>query len=211
MVNYPVMLNLENKHCVVVGGGRVATRKITSLLQAKANVTVVSPDCSLEIKAWSAAKQLHFKEKHFEKNDVKNAFLVVAATNSAEVNMKVYEAVTSHQLINIVDQPKLCNFIVPTVLHRGKLSIAISTAGSSPSLAQKIREDLEEVFDDSYEQYLDFLDETRREIKAKIKDSSVRYMVLKHLLDPMYLDLTRKGKFAERKKYFDDFLSRWDT
>lgn len=211
MVNYPVMLKLENKHCVVVGGGTVATRKINSLLQASANVTVVSPTCSPEIKAWSIANQLHLKEKYFEKNDVNNAFLVIAATNSLEVNMKVYEAVNSHQLINIVDQPELCNFIVPTVLNRGKLSIAVSTAGSSPSLAQKIKKDLEEVFDDSYEQYIDFLDETRREIKAKIKDANVRYLLLKHLLDPIYLDLTRKGKFAERKKYFDDYLSRWDT
>ncbi|HHY73946.1 MAG TPA: NAD(P)-binding protein [Bacillus bacterium] len=205
---YPIMLNLENKHCVVVGGGTVATRKIMSLLQAKANVTVVSPECSAEIKVWSKANQLYLKEKEFENGDVENAFLVIAATNSTKINKHVYEAVSSQQLINIVDQPELCNFIVPTVLNRGKLSIAISTSGGSPSLAQKIKHDLEKAYDHSYEQYIDFLDETRKEIIAKIDDSNLKYILLKHLLDPIYLDLTRQGKYSERRKYFEDYVRK---
>lgn len=206
MTLYSAMLNLQDKHCVVVGGGNVATRKIASLLQANAKVTVVSPMCSAQIKEWSDANLLCIQEKMFERNDVKDAFLVIAATNSHDSNIEVYNAVSSQQLINIVDRPDLCNFTVPTVLKRGKLSIAISTSGSSPSLAQKIKSDLEEVFDNSYEQYIDFLDEARKEIKAQIKDARVRYILFKHLLDPIYLELTRKGKFVERKQYFHDYL-----
>ncbi len=207
MANYPIMLNLEKKHCVVVGGGKVATRKIKALLEAKALITVVSPVCSEEIKEWAKTNLLVLKEKHFEKNDVINNFLVIAATNSKETNFQVYDAVSQQQLINVVDQPGISTFIVPTVLRRGKLAIAISTSGGSPSLAQKIKADMEEVFDNSYEQYLEFLDATRKEIKTKCKDVRVRGVFLKHLLDPIYLDLTRQGKYVERRQYFVDYVN----
>lgn len=206
---YPIMVNLENKYCVVVGGGKVATRKITSLLQAKAKITVVSPTISSEIRQWSSLNLIELKEKEFEDKDINGAFLIIAATNSSKINLQVFEAATFHQLINIVDHPDLSNFIVPTVLNRGNLSIAISTSGSSPSLAQKIKGELQEIYDECYEDYLHFLDEGRRKIKSQIKDANVRYLLLKQLLDPIYLELTREGKSNERESRLNDTLIRW--
>lgn len=208
MANYPIMVNLENKDCVVVGGGRVATRKIANLLEAKAKVVVVSISSSVEIKEWAKANLLHWKKKEFEKDDVKKAFLVIAATDSLETNRQVYDSVSANQLINVVDVPNLCNFTVPTVLRRGKLAIAVSTTGGSPLLAKKIKQDLSEIYDDSYEQYLEFLDVTRKDIIAKISDYRVKSILLQHLLDPIYLHLTREGEYAERNICFENFLRK---
>lgn len=208
LVYYPVMLNLENKNCVVVGGGKVATRKIASLMQAKANITVVSPEFTKEILQWNEANLLSIKKKPFDTDDVKDAFLVVAATNSSQINLQVFDALNPNQLINIVDHPELCNFIVPTTIHRGKLTIAISTSGSSPLLAKKIKLDLEEILDDSYEQYLNFLDEARKEIKMKIIDIRRRRELFEHLLDPIYLEYIRAGNIAKCKTHLREVIRK---
>lgn len=201
------MLQLENKNCVVVGGGKVATRKIASLLYTKANVTVISPEITTEISKWAVEGLINVQKRYFDEQDVEGANLVIAATNSSAINLLVYHAINSNQLINIVDQPELCNFIVPTVLKRGKLTIAISTSGSSPSLAQKIKTDLLEIYDEAYENYLLFLEESRKQIKLTINDNNFRYLLYKDLLDPIYLSLTREGKLEERNQHFANYLS----
>lgn len=200
------MLNLENKYCVVVGGGKIATRKIASLIAAKAKITVISIDVSNEISRWANEGLINVEKRGFQEHDVKDAFLVIAATNHSAVNLQVYNAIHSNQLINIVDHPELCSFIVPTVLNRGKLSIAISTSGCSPSLAQKIKAELQEIYDVEYESYLEFLDECRKQIKLTVKEHDKRTLLYKDLLDPIYLSLTREEKIAERNRRFADYI-----
>ncbi|WP_257348479.1 NAD(P)-binding protein [Pseudalkalibacillus decolorationis] len=165
MSHYPIMINLQGKKAVVIGGGKVAYRKILSLLEAKAEVTVVSPAVIVEVKTLIDKNGVSWYKKQVEATDYQDAFIVIAATNRKETNQEVAEQAGSHQLVNIVDQPNLGNFHVPAKLTRGKLTIAVSTGGASPILAKKIRDDLSKTYDETYEDYLEDLFKYREKIK----------------------------------------------
>jgi precorrin-2 dehydrogenase/sirohydrochlorin ferrochelatase len=200
------MLQLKGKTAIVIGGGIVATRKIKSLLRAEANVVVISPEVTSEIREWTEQNQLIWISRSFQTEDVQKGFLVIAATNKKEVNHKVFESVRSDQLINIVDRPEVSNFIVPSTIQRGKLVISVSTSGASPGLARKIRTEIADTYDDAYESYILFLEECRLRVLAEVIDSKQKQKILKELLHPSYLELTRLGLLEERKKSFLDLL-----
>lgn len=176
---YPVFLNLKNKRCVVVGGGRVAERKALSLLKSGANVTVVSPETTQRLKRESSRKKIRHIPHNYKKGDLKDAFLVIAATDSSEINKKVSE--DAPNLINVVDMPLLCNFIVPSVVRRGPLTIAISTSGISPSMAKAIRKELEKLYGTEFGKYLKPLRRLRAKAMVEIKDKKERRKFLKEL------------------------------
>ncbi|TAL24174.1 MAG: bifunctional precorrin-2 dehydrogenase/sirohydrochlorin ferrochelatase [Nitrospirae bacterium] len=185
---YPVFLNLKGKKCVVVGGGRVAERKVLSLLESGADITVISPELTKRlrkesVKSLNRAKgskgNLRHISREYKKGDIRNAFLAIAATDSMETNKKV--SADAPNLINVVDAPSLCNFIAPSVVRRGPLTIAISTSGVSPSIAKAIRKELEKLYGPKFGRRLDSIKKIRTKALSEIKDKKKRERFLKKL------------------------------
>ena len=176
---YPILLNLKGKRCVVVGGGKVAERKALPLLKSGAKVTVISPECTERLKKENLREHIKYISRKYKKGDLKNAFLVIAATDSNETNRKISE--DAPYLVNIVDMPLLCNFIVPSVVRRGPLTIAVSTSGISPSLARTIRKELEGLYGREFEKHLNHIKKMRVRALREIKDKKKRKRFLKDL------------------------------
>jgi precorrin-2 dehydrogenase/sirohydrochlorin ferrochelatase len=197
---YAILLDLNGKECVVVGGGRVAERKIAALLEAEASVTVISPYVTPVLSDWIEKGQLKGILAGYDSQYSMEAYLVIAATDSAEVNERVYlDAVARGQLINRVDCPEQSNFIVPAMVRRGKLSIAVSTSGASPSLAAEIRQKLDREYGEEYELYVDFLGELRLLVQQQVKDSQERKRILKEVLELDVLATIRNGSFNKEQ------------
>ncbi|MCT8137626.1 NAD(P)-binding protein [Anaerobacillus sp. CMMVII] len=193
---YPVTLKLEGKPCVVVGGGRIAFIKLGPLLQAKANVTVVSPEISPEIEKIFLEGKIKIRLKEVEPIDYQEAFLIIAATNSAEINREIYEKVKDSKLVNVVTDSEIGNFHIPATFTRGKLQISIATGGASPMLAKKIRDELNERYDESYEEYLEFLYHARLKIKHSACSIEDKRGLLKQATEERY-----KDSIKEREKF----------
>ncbi|WP_299510689.1 bifunctional precorrin-2 dehydrogenase/sirohydrochlorin ferrochelatase [uncultured Rummeliibacillus sp.] len=202
------MLNISGKQVVVVGGGTVATRKITSLLSSQAQVIVVSPELSPKLQQLAEENVIQWRKKSFSPEDIVNAFLIIAATNSTNINELVASSVSQNQLCNIVDNEALSQFIVPSVVQRGPLTIAVSTSGANPKLAKKIKQDLEDQYDESYEDYILFLQQARRRIIDEVKDSKKKSIVLEELLDSQFFVLTTTKQLAERENLFKKLLKK---
>ena len=140
---YPVYLNLKGRHCVIFGGGRVAEGKISRLREAGARITVISPQVTSEIRAAAQEGQLQWCDREYQDGDMEQAFLAIAATNVRSVNRQIFQEAERHNvLLNVVDDAPLCTFIAPSIVERGPVTLAISTAGASPALARKLRESL---------------------------------------------------------------------
>jgi precorrin-2 dehydrogenase / sirohydrochlorin ferrochelatase len=196
MSYYPIWLDLKGKSCVVVGGGQIAERRIIALLEAEADVIVISPLITPVITEWIEKGQVTCILKGYGSQYSTNAFLVIAATSSIEVNEQVYaDAIARGQLINRVDSPEHSNFIVPAVIRRGKLALAISTSGASPSLAAEIRQKLENEYGKEYESYVDFLGELRLLVQERVDDTQQRKRILKEVLELDVLASIREGSF----------------
>ncbi len=162
-----MFLKLEGRQCLVVGAGKVGEPKIGGLLETGARLRVVALDASPTVREWARAGKLDLELRAFSAEDLDGAFLAVVATNSRSLNERVYhEARNRGVLCNVVDVPDLCDFFYPAVVRRGDLQIAISTAGQSPSLAQKIRQQLEKQFGPGYAAWVAELGETRKLILA---------------------------------------------
>ncbi len=140
---YPVFLDLQGKRCVVLGGGATAEGKIAKLKAAGAKVTVVSPQVTGPIRSASQSGELEWHAREYYPGDLAGAFLAIAATNARSVNQRISrEAQDLGVLLNVVDEPSQCTFIAPSVIHRGPVTLAISTGGASPALARKLRHSL---------------------------------------------------------------------
>ncbi len=183
---YPINLKIEGKLCVVAGGGRIAFNKIGPLLQAKADVTVVSPDIIPEIEQLQLEGKIKILQREIEDEDYNNAFLIIAATNSKEINMRIYEQTNHNKLINVIADAEMGNFHIPATLTRGRLQISVATGGASPLLAKQIRDELQEKYDDTYEDYLDFLYETRIIIKQSLLAKEERQALYKEAVEEKY-------------------------
>ncbi len=201
---YPLILDLTGRACLVVGGGEVAARKAESLLEAGALVTVISPDGLPAFERWAEEGLIEWRREKFSPGqDVSAYTLVVAATNHAEVNLTVYEAVKrSNGWINIVDRPDLCNFIVPSTIRRGKLVISVSTSGASPGLASKIKQKIDQEYGPEYEGYVNFLAEMRHRILHEVNDPKRRRAIFRQLLVDDFLTATDE----ERRRMVEALL-----
>lgn len=165
---YPIFLNLQGKKCVVVGGGRVALRKVTALLDCGADITVISPKPHAEISKLFKNKAIQLVRRNYEPGDLRGAALSIAATHVKEINRKVAEASKKNgTLVNVVDDSEPSDFIIPSSFRRGDLSVAVSTSGMSPALAKKIRAKLEKSIGIEYAYLLSLIAEIRTEIKKK--------------------------------------------
>jgi siroheme synthase-like protein len=167
-LRYPVFLNIEGRKCVVVGGGQVALRKVSTLLEHGARVEVVSPELCTELSGLAKDGEIAARQRGFQPGDLKGSFIAVAATDDSRTNGQVAkEAKASGIPVNIVNDPVNSDFIVPSSLSRGDIMIAISTGGKSPALARKIRARLEKEFGEEYASLVELIDEVRTELKQK--------------------------------------------
>jgi len=182
MALFPMFLKLTRRKCAVVGAGTIAESKITSLLDAEAEVTVIAPVINIAVRQLASLGCVALIEREFVREDLSGTFLVIAATSNAEVNRAVYEeAQRRGVLCNAVDDPENCDFYFPAVVQRGALQIAISTAGESPALAQRLRVEIEEQLDAGTGDWLTRLGEARREVLATVPAGEQRRQLLHRL------------------------------
>ena len=168
---FPMFIKLEGRQVLVVGAGSVGESKTSGLLETGARIRVVSREASEAIRDWAREGKLELEVRPFVSTDLDGAFLAVVATSSSTLNERIYhEAQKRGVLCNVVDVPDLCDFFYPSIVRRGDLQIAVSTAGQSPSLAQKIRQQLEKQFGPGYAAWVAELGETRRLILASDLD-----------------------------------------
>ncbi len=197
----PVFLNVSGQPCLIVGAGPIAARKAEQLLHSGAVLTVVAPEASAEILALVKEKGVEYLAREFVPTDLEGRFLVVAATDSRDVNAGVFRAAKERGVpVNVVDDPELCTFIYGSVVERGGLQIAISTSGSAPALAKRLRRQLESIFGEEYSQYLDILAECRAAGKHLHADSRKRQHAFERVLDLDLLSLIRKGHAEEARR-----------
>jgi precorrin-2 dehydrogenase / sirohydrochlorin ferrochelatase len=176
---FPMFLKLAARRCLVVGAGAVAESKIASLLEAGARMRVVAPEATQQIRSWAQSNSIEWQQRPFQPADLEGMFLVVAATSSTELHERIFEEATQRGVLcNIVDVPPLCDFYYPSVVQRGALQIAISTAGQSPALAQRLRKQLEDQFGPGYEEWLAQLGEARDKLYSTKMDPEERKRLL---------------------------------
>jgi precorrin-2 dehydrogenase / sirohydrochlorin ferrochelatase len=188
---YPMMIGLDGRKAVVVGGGKVALRKAQDLADAGAKVRVVAPELLPE---FAKDRRLECVKARYAPEHVAGAFLVIAATDSETVNACVAaDAAEEGALVNVVDRPLLCDFIVPAVVKRGRLTVAVSTGGASPSLARRMRERLEQEFGHEYATYLDVMDEVRSEVQTRELSEDVRRRIFERLSEDDLIEAARQG------------------
>jgi siroheme synthase-like protein len=165
---YPIFLNIRGRNCVVIGGGDVALRKVKALLDCGAKVTLISPKPHPEVVKLFKRRAIHLIQRRYEKEDLDGTVIAFACTDVKKVNRKVAE--DSKQkgiLVNVVDDPRSSDFIIPSSFRRGNLTVAVSTSGASPALAKKIRAKLEKSFGAEYASLLSLIGEVRSAIKKK--------------------------------------------
>jgi len=194
---FPIFLKLEDRPCLVVGAGTVAEGKINSLLLSGAVVRVVAPRANAAVQEWARTSAIRWEEREFSPLDLDDVFLVVVATSSKDVSESVFrEAQSRNVLCNVVDDPEHCDFYYPAVVRRGQLQIAISTAGESPALAQKLRRELESQYGPEYEGWVEQLGKRRRELLARDINPEERHRQLHELASqrPVAAELISKGE-----------------
>lgn len=212
MAYYPVMVDLNGRRCVVVGGGEVAERKVETLLCFGAHVHVVSPVLTPTLEAWASEGQVTVERRHYQDGDLEGAALAIGATDDREVQERVAsEAKQLGILVNIVDDPELCTFIAPSIVKRGDLVIAISTGGASPALARQIRQELELAYGQEYAEVLEALQKLRERAKRDLTDPGARQAFLKRIARLDLFELFKRDRSAwegHLEALFEEALGR---
>lgn len=193
---YMAALNLTGRRCLVVGAGAVGLEKIEGLLASDAEVAVVAPEADPEVSELARAGAVDWKRRRYGPDDLEGCFLVVAATSDTDVNIAVYnDAEARSMLVNVVDVPPLCNFILPAIVRRGPIAIAISTAGASPALAKRMKDQIAEQFGDEYAALALLLNEVRGWAKATLPTYQDRKAFFEDIVkgNPDPLELLRRN------------------
>ena len=166
---YIACLRLTGRRCVVVGGGDVGLEKVEGLLACDADVTLIAPDAIAPLRELAAEGSIAWERRPYATGDLEATFMVIASTNSTDVNIGVYDdAERRAMLVNVVDVPPLCNFILPAIVRTGPLAIAISTAGASPALAKRLKREIGEIYGEPYARLAVILNEARGWAKATL-------------------------------------------
>lgn len=198
---YPVVLKLSGEPCLVIGGGRVAERKVGSLLDAGACVRVISPDLTAWLAAEARRGALEHLPRCYREGDVDGYFLVISATNDPEVNAVVARECRARRvLLNAVDDPEHCNFFVPAIVRRGDLVISVSTGGKSPLMARSLREELEHAYGPVYEEFLEFMAAWRLRVMAEEPDQPSRQRRMESRLTPEVMAAIKRGDLQKAKE-----------
>jgi precorrin-2 dehydrogenase/sirohydrochlorin ferrochelatase len=193
---YPVHLDMKGRHCVIVGGGHIALRRIRGLVEVGAHVTVISPQCHPEILQLAVEGSVRIVQQDYRGEvDLVSADLIFAATNDELVNKWIADDAKKLRIpLNHVGDSKSSTFIVPAVLRRGQLIMSVSTSGASPSLAKQIRDELTGYYGDEYKIYVDFLSEFREWVMMKVANEHDRAKIFHQVLKFDILELIRVEK-----------------
>lgn len=206
MTYYPIFLNLTGRRILVIGGGNVAEGKVQGLLNAEAdNITVISPDLTSALQQQHADGRFTWKQAEYADGDVEGFDLCFVATDDGAVNAAVAgESRRRRILVNAADDPPFCDFILPSVVRRGKIVLAASTSGTSPAMARRLREDLTEFLTPDYEALADLLAEVRLSLRER--DTRVDPETWSRAIDETLRDLLRDGKTAEARAHLIEGL-----
>jgi siroheme synthase-like protein len=194
---YIACLRLSGRNCLVVGGGEVGLEKVEGLLACDAAVTLVAPDAVAELRELAEEGSISWERREYADSDLDGKFLAIAATAETDVNIGVYEeAERLAMLVNVVDVPPLCNFILPAIVRSGPLAIAISTAGASPALAKRIKREIAEEFGEPYARLAVILNDARGWAKATLPTYQDRKAFFEGIVngDPDPVALVREGR-----------------
>jgi precorrin-2 dehydrogenase/sirohydrochlorin ferrochelatase len=190
---YPIYLDISNKRCTVIGGGDVAVRKVMRLLACGARVNVVGTALAPEMEALKSGRRIDHVPSDYREELLEGAFLVIGATDSTRVNERVYrDARNRGILVNIVDDPELCDFILPSLVERGDLSIAVSTGGKSPALARKMRVELEERYGPEYDAFIRVLGILRERVLQRGNSPEANRQIFESVVHSDVLEKIRR-------------------
>jgi len=209
MKYYPVNLDIRNRNCLVVGGGAVGTRKVKTLVECGATVTVVSPQASAKLELMAAEGAITLKNRAYRTTDLEDTFLVIGATDDETLNRQVHaDAEARNTLCNIADRPEICNFILPAVVNRGDLVLAVSTSGKSPAYAKKMRKQLEKQFGAEYEPFLRLMGAIRERLLREKHEPEAHKPLFEKMIDAGLLDLVRENETEQIDTLLRDVLGK---
>jgi precorrin-2 dehydrogenase/sirohydrochlorin ferrochelatase len=210
---YPIgLIDLAERKTVVIGGGKVAARKVTGLLEAGARVTVISPAFVPELRLQAGTRRVTLVSRAYQAGDLADAFLVIAATNNADINERVWqEARERGCLVNVVDDPARCNFIVPAVVRRGEVTVTVSTGGASPALARRLREQVEGLIGPEVGDLAALLAELRPELQNRFPDDGRRTEAAFRLVDSNLADVIRRQGLDSARVKAQELLAEMET
>jgi len=198
MSYFPIFLEMKRRRCLVVGGGAVAERKIANLLEVDADVTVISPEASGNVIEWSKTKSIEYRARRYEPGDLSGFEIAFVATDDHAVSAQVFREGRSLGVwVNAADDPARCDFILPSVLRRGDLTVAVSTGGRSPALARTIREELELYFTEDYRRLAQLAADARDELHAR--GMSPPFEAWRRALSGDVRQLLMRGEIARAK------------
>lgn len=195
---YPIYIDIEDRDVVIIGGGNVCARKAETMMKYGARVTIVSPEFTEEIEGWARDGQLALKRKTYDESDVEGAVLVIASTDHQSVNEQVAADCRRRKIpVNVVDVTPLCEFIVPAIIEKGSIQIAISTGGKSPAIARTLKEDLQRSIGPEYAEINDVLATLREGAKAVLPTDVDRKRFFDGIIARGVLDMLREGRRTE--------------
>ena len=204
---YPVYIQLRDQPCVVIGGGKIAEGKVDGLLAVQAKVTVISPELTSDLQDLVRQAQITYIPRKYQSGDLTGAFMVICATDQADINHQVWqEASANQQLVNVVDDTPRCNFIAPSILRKGDLTIAISTSGKAPALAVRLKERLQHEIGPEYERFLELAGELREPLAQHIPDFERRKALWYELVDSDILDVLARGDTSSAREIISQIV-----
>lgn len=189
---YPVCLDIQNRPCLVVGGGQVGTRKVNTLLACGAAVTVISPEATDQLIALAEGGRITLKQRAYRSTDQDRMFLVIGATDDQALNDRIHvDAENAGRLCNIADQPRYCNFVLPAIVEQGDLMIAISTSGNSPAFAKHLRRQLQAQFGPEYGIFLALMGAARARLLKRAHAPEAHKPLFEQLIAQGLLEMIR--------------------
>ena len=204
---YPVHLDIQNRNCLVVGGGSVGTRKVKTLLDCGARVTVISLGVSQQLRELAASGDIILAERSYQSEDLNAVFLVIGATDDEKLNQQISsDADRLNTLCNIADRPEVCNFILPSIVQRDDLVITISTSGKSPALAKKLRKTLENQFGEEYGTLLQLMGAIRKKLLQQAHKPEAHKPLFEQLINSDLIVMIQAGKTEEIDALLFDIL-----
>ncbi len=209
MKYYPVNLDIRNRDCLVVGGGAVGTRKVKTLVECGGVVTVVSPQASAKLTQMAADGLITLESRAYRTNDIEDKFLVIGATDDETLNRQIHaDADGRNTLCNIADRPEICNFILPAIVNRGDLVLAVSTSGKSPAYAKRVRKELEKQFGEEYEPFLRLMGAIRERLLREKHEPEAHKPLFEKMINAGLLDLVRENKTEQIDTLLRDVLGK---
>ena len=198
MKYYPIHLDIKNRNCLIVGGGAVGTRKVNTLLECGAHVTVISPDPTPHLTQLASKGSITLKKRAYRSDDLAGMFLVIGATDDETLNLQISEDAERAQILcNIADRPEVCNFILPSIVRQGDLVITISTSGKSPALAKHLRQILETQFGREYADFVALMGAIRQKLLSQAHEPEAHKALFNQLIDSDLIQLMQAGKTKE--------------